>query len=130
MSNLLEIPQHFEVEIYTTSRLEKHLDSLLREMKEIVERHTESEVSHFMNIQQVASKVVWLLLPQVSAFQWRCPLQNENGLALLKTCSCQIIFPVLLTLSPRSTKARPRLKFWREKQDCRACYSKKSKSVF
>ncbi|XP_022098591.1 cohesin subunit SA-2-like isoform X2 [Acanthaster planci] len=44
VANLLEIPQHFEVEIYTTSRLEKHLDALLREMKEIVERHTESEV--------------------------------------------------------------------------------------
>ncbi|XP_006818598.1 cohesin subunit SA-2-like, partial [Saccoglossus kowalevskii] len=44
VANLLEIPQHFDVEIYTTSRLEKHLDTLLRHMKEIVEKHTEPEV--------------------------------------------------------------------------------------
>ncbi|XP_070538623.1 cohesin subunit SA-2-like isoform X2 [Ptychodera flava] len=44
LANLLEIPQHFDVEIYTTSRLEKHLDTLLKHMKEIVEKHTESEV--------------------------------------------------------------------------------------
>ncbi|XP_077988288.1 cohesin subunit SA-2-like isoform X3 [Glandiceps talaboti] len=44
VANLLEIPQHFDVEIYTTSRLEKHLDTLLKHMKEIVEKHTESEV--------------------------------------------------------------------------------------
>ncbi|XP_041483045.1 cohesin subunit SA-1-like isoform X3 [Lytechinus variegatus] len=44
VANLLEIPQHFEVEIYTTSRLDKHLDSLLLQMRDIVEKHTESEV--------------------------------------------------------------------------------------
>ncbi|XP_033127030.1 cohesin subunit SA-2-like isoform X1 [Anneissia japonica] len=44
VANLLEIPQHFDVEIFTTSRLEKHLDSLLRQMRDIVEKHTESEV--------------------------------------------------------------------------------------
>ncbi|XP_071950467.1 cohesin subunit SA-2-like isoform X2 [Antedon mediterranea] len=44
VANLLEIPQHFDVEIYTTSRLEKHLDSLLRQMRDIVEKHTETEV--------------------------------------------------------------------------------------
>ncbi|XP_071489542.1 cohesin subunit SA-1-like [Diadema antillarum] len=44
VANLLEIPQHFDVEIYTTSRLDKHLDSLLRQMRDIVEKHTESEV--------------------------------------------------------------------------------------
>ncbi|XP_030838180.1 cohesin subunit SA-1 [Strongylocentrotus purpuratus] len=44
VANLLEIPQHFEVEIYTTTRLDKHLDSLLIQMRDIVEKHTESEV--------------------------------------------------------------------------------------
>ena len=45
VANLLEIPQHFHVEVYTTSRLEKHLDALLTQMRDIVEKHTESEVS-------------------------------------------------------------------------------------
>ena len=45
VANLLEIPQHFDVEIYTTSRLDKHLDSLLQQMRDIVEKHTETEVS-------------------------------------------------------------------------------------
>ena len=46
VANLLEIPQHFDVEIYTTSRLDKHLDSLLQQMRDIVEKHTETEVRH------------------------------------------------------------------------------------
>ncbi|XP_071839259.1 cohesin subunit SA-1-like isoform X2 [Apostichopus japonicus] len=44
VANLLEIPQHFHVEVYTTSRLEKHLDALLLQMRDIVEKHTETEV--------------------------------------------------------------------------------------
>ncbi|XP_072033672.1 cohesin subunit SA-1-like isoform X2 [Amphiura filiformis] len=44
VANLLEIPQHFDVEIYTTSRLDKHLDALLTQMRDIVEKHTETEV--------------------------------------------------------------------------------------
>ncbi|MFT7796092.1 cohesin subunit SA-2-like isoform X2 [Arapaima gigas] len=44
VTNLLQLPQYFDLEIYTTGRLEKHLESLLRQIKEIVEKHTDTEV--------------------------------------------------------------------------------------
>uniref|UniRef100_A0A7N8WRS9 Cohesin subunit SA n=1 Tax=Mastacembelus armatus TaxID=205130 RepID=A0A7N8WRS9_9TELE len=44
VTNLLQLPQFFDLEIYTTGRLEKHLESLLRQIKEIVEKHTDTEV--------------------------------------------------------------------------------------
>jgi len=44
LSNLLVIPQYFDLEIYTTSRQEKALESLLKLMQEIVERNSASEV--------------------------------------------------------------------------------------
>uniref|UniRef100_UPI00398ECB47 cohesin subunit SA-2-like n=1 Tax=Pristiophorus japonicus TaxID=55135 RepID=UPI00398ECB47 len=45
--NLLQIPQYFDLEVYTTARLEKHLDSLLKQIQEIVEQQTCSEVLEF-----------------------------------------------------------------------------------
>uniref|UniRef100_A0A3Q2YKT1 Cohesin subunit SA n=1 Tax=Hippocampus comes TaxID=109280 RepID=A0A3Q2YKT1_HIPCM len=44
VTNLLQLPQFFDLEIYTTGRLEKHLEALLRQIKEIVEKHTDTEV--------------------------------------------------------------------------------------
>nr|CAH0108959.1 unnamed protein product [Daphnia galeata] len=44
VANLLLIPQYFDMEIYTTSRQEKSLESLLRLMQNVVERHTDTEV--------------------------------------------------------------------------------------
>uniref|UniRef100_G3Q3N2 Cohesin subunit SA n=1 Tax=Gasterosteus aculeatus aculeatus TaxID=481459 RepID=G3Q3N2_GASAC len=44
VTNLLQLPQYFDLEIYTTGRLEKHLESLLRQIREIVEKHTDTEV--------------------------------------------------------------------------------------
>uniref|UniRef100_A0A673BYZ2 Cohesin subunit SA n=1 Tax=Sphaeramia orbicularis TaxID=375764 RepID=A0A673BYZ2_9TELE len=44
VTNLLQLPQFFDLEIYTTGRLEKHLESLLRQIREIVEKHTDTEV--------------------------------------------------------------------------------------
>uniref|UniRef100_A0A8C9T057 STAG2 cohesin complex component n=1 Tax=Scleropages formosus TaxID=113540 RepID=A0A8C9T057_SCLFO len=44
VTNLLQLPQYFDLEIYTTGRLEKHLESLLRQIKEVVEKHTDTEV--------------------------------------------------------------------------------------
>uniref|UniRef100_A0A3Q0S345 Cohesin subunit SA n=1 Tax=Amphilophus citrinellus TaxID=61819 RepID=A0A3Q0S345_AMPCI len=44
VTNLLQLPQFFDLEIYTTGRLERHLESLLRQIKEIVEKHTDTEV--------------------------------------------------------------------------------------
>ncbi|XP_046705064.1 cohesin subunit SA-2 isoform X2 [Silurus meridionalis] len=44
VTNLLQLPQFFDLEIYTTGRLEKHLESLLRQIREIVEKHTDTDV--------------------------------------------------------------------------------------
>ncbi|XP_041949814.1 cohesin subunit SA-2a [Alosa sapidissima] len=44
LTNLLQLPQYFELEIFTTGRLEKHLESLLRQIREVVEKHTETDV--------------------------------------------------------------------------------------
>ncbi|XP_053565729.1 cohesin subunit SA-1 [Bombina bombina] len=44
VANLLQIPQYFDLELYSTGRMEKHLDSLLKQIKFVVEKHTESDV--------------------------------------------------------------------------------------
>merc|ERR1719325_184983 len=44
MANLLVIPQHFDLEIYTTSRQEKALESLLKLVQEAVDKHTDTDV--------------------------------------------------------------------------------------
>ncbi|MCJ8750321.1 hypothetical protein PDJAM_G00261920, partial [Pangasius djambal] len=44
VTNLLQLPQYFDLEIYTTGRLEKHLDALLRQIRDVVEKHTDTGV--------------------------------------------------------------------------------------
>uniref|UniRef100_A0AAR2LTA2 SCD domain-containing protein n=1 Tax=Pygocentrus nattereri TaxID=42514 RepID=A0AAR2LTA2_PYGNA len=44
VANLLQIPQYFNLDIYSTGRMEKHLDALLKQMRLVVEKHTELEV--------------------------------------------------------------------------------------
>lgn len=44
VTNLLSLPQYFDLEIYTTSRQERSLDRLLELIKEIAEQHTDAEV--------------------------------------------------------------------------------------
>ena len=44
MANLLVIPQYFDMEIYTTSRQEKALESLLRLVQEVVDKHSDTDV--------------------------------------------------------------------------------------
>lgn len=44
VANLMVIPQYFDLEIYTTSRQEKNLDTLLHLVQEIVDKHAVKEV--------------------------------------------------------------------------------------
>ncbi|XP_036421335.1 cohesin subunit SA-1-like [Colossoma macropomum] len=44
VANLLQIPQYFNLDVYSTGRMEKHLDALLKQMRLVVEKHTEPEV--------------------------------------------------------------------------------------
>jgi len=44
--NLLQIPLHFNYEVYTTTRRERDLDAYLNALSDIVQRHTTADVSH------------------------------------------------------------------------------------
>uniref|UniRef100_A0A4W4GZ24 Cohesin subunit SA n=1 Tax=Electrophorus electricus TaxID=8005 RepID=A0A4W4GZ24_ELEEL len=44
VANLLQIPQFFDLEVYSSGRMEKHLDALLKQIRLVVEKHTETEV--------------------------------------------------------------------------------------
>ncbi|XP_046568890.1 LOW QUALITY PROTEIN: cohesin subunit SA-2-like [Haliotis rubra] len=44
VANLLLIPLYFDLDIYTSSRQEKHLELLLRYLQETVDKHTDTEV--------------------------------------------------------------------------------------
>ncbi|NXE21245.1 STAG2 protein, partial [Ardeotis kori] len=44
VANLLQIPQYYDLELYSTGHLEKHLDAFLREVKDIVAKHSDISV--------------------------------------------------------------------------------------
>uniref|UniRef100_A0AAY4EWZ2 SCD domain-containing protein n=1 Tax=Denticeps clupeoides TaxID=299321 RepID=A0AAY4EWZ2_9TELE len=44
VSNLLQVPQFFDLDVYSAGRMEKHLDSLLKQMRFVVEKHTDTDV--------------------------------------------------------------------------------------
>ncbi|MGH0175820.1 UNVERIFIED_CONTAM: hypothetical protein FKN15_071457 [Acipenser sinensis] len=45
VTSLLQIPQYFSMDVYSTcSRIEGHLDVLLMQMKDVIEKHTDPEV--------------------------------------------------------------------------------------
>ncbi|NXK25752.1 STAG2 protein, partial [Arenaria interpres] len=44
VANLLQIPQYYDLDVYSTGHLEKHLDALLREVKGIVMKHSDISV--------------------------------------------------------------------------------------
>ncbi|XP_041126103.1 cohesin subunit SA-1-like [Polyodon spathula] len=44
VANLLQIPQYFDLDIYSAGRMEKHLDALLKQIKFVVEKQTETDV--------------------------------------------------------------------------------------
>lgn len=44
VANLLQIPQYYDLDVYSTGHLEKHLDALLSEIKDIVAKHSDLSV--------------------------------------------------------------------------------------
>ncbi|XP_028251212.1 cohesin subunit SA-1a [Parambassis ranga] len=44
VANLLQIPQFFDLDVYSAGRMEKHLDALLKQIRLVVEKHTETDV--------------------------------------------------------------------------------------
>ncbi|OXB80401.1 UNVERIFIED_CONTAM: hypothetical protein H355_003457, partial [Colinus virginianus] len=44
VANLLQIPQYYDLDVYSTGHLEEHLDALLSEIKDIVAKHSDLSV--------------------------------------------------------------------------------------
>ncbi|NXU01909.1 STAG2 protein, partial [Buphagus erythrorhynchus] len=55
VANLLQIPQYYDLDVYSTGHLEKHLDALLREMKDIVAKHSD------MSVLEASSRTYYIL---------------------------------------------------------------------
>ncbi|RLW07827.1 hypothetical protein DV515_00003824 [Chloebia gouldiae] len=60
VANLLQIPQYYDLDIYSTGRLEKvnrnwHLDALLKEIKDIVAKHSD------MSVLEASSRTYYIL---------------------------------------------------------------------
>ncbi|XP_064615065.1 cohesin subunit SA-2-like [Liolophura sinensis] len=72
VTNLLQIPQYFDLEIYTTSRQEKSLEALLRYLHEIVEKHTDMEVL------EACSKVFESLCSDEFAIAGKCDVARST----------------------------------------------------
>ncbi|XP_065924838.1 cohesin subunit SA-1 isoform X1 [Magallana gigas] len=72
VANLLQIPQYFDLDIYTTSRQEKNLELLLRYLHEIMEKHTDSEVL------EAASKCYESLCSEEFAIAGKCDVARKT----------------------------------------------------
>ncbi|NWT01984.1 STAG2 protein, partial [Mionectes macconnelli] len=55
VANLLQIPQYYDLEVYSTGHKEKHLDALLREVKDIVAKHSD------MSVLEASSRTYYIL---------------------------------------------------------------------
>ncbi|NWX56420.1 STAG2 protein, partial [Promerops cafer] len=55
VANLLQIPQYYDLDVYSTGHLEKHLDALLREIKDIVGKHSD------MSVLEASSRTYYIL---------------------------------------------------------------------
>ncbi|NXH61248.1 STAG2 protein, partial [Rhabdornis inornatus] len=55
VANLLQIPQYYDFDVYSTGHLEKHLDALLREIKDIVAKHSD------MSVLEASSRTYYIL---------------------------------------------------------------------
>ncbi|XP_051482131.1 cohesin subunit SA-2-like isoform X1 [Apus apus] len=55
VANLLQIPQYYDLDVYSTGHLEKHLDALLKEVKDIVAKHCD------MSVLEASSRTYYIL---------------------------------------------------------------------
>ncbi|XP_066032585.1 cohesin subunit SA-2-like isoform X1 [Chamaea fasciata] len=55
VANLLQIPQYYDLDVYSTGHLEKHLNALLREIKDIVAKHSD------MSVLEASSRTYYVL---------------------------------------------------------------------
>ncbi|NWI90977.1 STAG2 protein, partial [Pitta sordida] len=55
VANLLQIPQYYDLNVYSTGHQKKHLDALLREVKDIVAKHSD------MSVLEASSRTYYIL---------------------------------------------------------------------
>ncbi|NWU32409.1 STAG2 protein, partial [Dyaphorophyia castanea] len=55
VANLLQIPQYYDLDVYSTRHLEKYLDALLGEIKDIVAKHSD------MSVLEASSRTYYIL---------------------------------------------------------------------
>lgn len=72
LTNLLSIPQYFELDIYTTSRQESNLQALLDKMGQIMSKHTDRDVL------ETCAKTLEYLCSEGSATYTRCDVARSN----------------------------------------------------
>ncbi|NXB21689.1 STAG2 protein, partial [Rhagologus leucostigma] len=65
VANLLQIPQYYDLDVYSTGHREKHLDALLREMKDIVAKHSD------MSVLEASSRTFYILCSEEIAIYSR-----------------------------------------------------------
>ncbi|NWQ80065.1 STAG2 protein, partial [Columbina picui] len=61
VANLLQIPQYYDLDVYRTGHLEKHLDALLREVKDIVAKHSD------LTVLEASSRTYYILCSEETA---------------------------------------------------------------
>ncbi|GAB6019831.1 hypothetical protein CHUAL_001371 [Chamberlinius hualienensis] len=72
VANLLSIPQYFDLEIYTSGRMESHLDLLMKAISEIVDKHTEAEVL------EACAKTFETLCQEDTPIHTRCEISRQT----------------------------------------------------
>lgn len=77
IANLMVIPQHFDLEIYTTSRQEKNLETLLGLIQEIVDKHGDTEVLN------ACAKTLEILCDDKFAIFSRCDIARSRLLDMI-----------------------------------------------
>ncbi|NWU12009.1 STAG2 protein, partial [Cephalopterus ornatus] len=65
VANLLQIPQYYDLDVYSTGHQEKHLDALLREVKDIVAKHSD------MSVLEACSRTYYILCSEEIAIYSR-----------------------------------------------------------
>ena len=77
VANLMVIPQYFDLEIYTTSRQEKNLETLLSLIQEIADKHNDTEVL------EATAKTLEILCDDKFAIFSRCDIARSRLLDMI-----------------------------------------------
>uniref|UniRef100_A0A8D8W339 Cohesin subunit SA-2 n=1 Tax=Cacopsylla melanoneura TaxID=428564 RepID=A0A8D8W339_9HEMI len=73
LTNLLSLPQYFDLNIYTTSRREKDLDELLKKLMKIVDKHNDTDV-----LDTCAKTLETLCCEENASIFTRCDVQRRT----------------------------------------------------